>query len=56
MDLSTKYLDLNLSSPIVPSASPLSQNLDNIKLMENNGAGAVVMHSLFEEQIDINSI
>ncbi len=56
MDLSTKYLDLDLSSPIVPSASPLSQNLDNIKLMEDNGAGAVVMHSLFEEQIDINSI
>ena len=56
MNLSTKYLDLDLSSPIVPSASPLSQNLDNIKLMEDNGAGAVVMHSLFEEQIDINSI
>ncbi len=56
MNLSTKYLDLDLSSPIVPSASPLSQNLDNIKQMEDAGAGAVVMHSLFEEQIDINSI
>lgn len=56
MDLSTTYLDLELESPIVPSASPLSQNLDNIKMMEDVGAGAVVMHSLFEEQIDIASI
>lgn len=51
MDLSTKYLDLDLSSPIVPSASPLSQNVDNFKRLEDAGAGAVVMHSMFEEQI-----
>lgn len=56
MDLSIKYLGLELSSPIVPSASPLSQNLDNFRLMEDAGAGAVVMHSLFEEQINIASM
>lgn len=56
MDLRTNYMDLELQSPIVPSASPLSESIDNIKLMEDMGAGAVVMHSLFEEQIDIASI
>ncbi len=56
MDISTSYLGLELKSPLVPSASPLSQNLDNIRLMEDVGAGAVVMHSLFEEQINIASI
>ncbi len=56
MDVSTTYLDLELNSPIVPSASPLSKNIDNVKLFEDLGAGAVVMHSLFEEQINIASI
>lgn len=51
MRLNTKYLGLNLQSPIVPSASPLSESVDNIKTMEDYGAGAVVMYSLFEEQI-----
>ncbi len=51
MDLKTSYLGLDLRNPIVPSASPLSYDLDNIKLMEDMGAGAVVMYSLFEEQI-----
>jgi dihydroorotate dehydrogenase (fumarate) len=51
MDLSTTYLGLRLRSPLVPSASPLSQNPDNIKRMEDAGAGAIVFHSLFEEQI-----
>jgi dihydroorotate dehydrogenase (fumarate) len=51
MDLSTTYLGLNLRNPLVPSASPLSQNLDNLKRMEDAGAGAVVLHSLFEEQL-----
>ncbi len=52
MDLSTKYLGLELKNPIVPSAGPLSQSIDNIKKMEDNGAAAVVLYSLFEEQIE----
>jgi len=51
MDLTTRYLGLNLRSPIVPSASPLSDDLDNIRRLEDAGAGALVMHSLFEEQL-----
>lgn len=51
MDLTTTYLGLKLRSPLVPSASPLSVDIDNICLMEDAGAGAVVMHSLFEEQL-----
>jgi dihydroorotate dehydrogenase (fumarate) len=51
MDLSTKYLGMNLRNPLVPSASPLSDNVDNIKRMEDAGASAIVLHSLFEEQI-----
>jgi len=51
MDISTTYLGLNLKNPIVPSASPLMEKLDNVKRMEEAGAGAVVLHSLFEEQI-----
>ncbi|MBI4316371.1 MAG: dihydroorotate dehydrogenase-like protein [Chloroflexi bacterium] len=54
-DLSTTYLGLNLSSPLVPSASPLSRSLDNIKRMEDAGAAAVVFYSLFEEQINHES-
>lgn len=52
MDISTNYLGLSLSSPIVPSAGPLSKEIGNIKSMEDNGAGAVVLYSLFEEQIE----
>ena len=51
MNLTTTYLGLKLRTPLVPSASPLSQNSDNIKRMEDAGASAVVLHSLFEEQI-----
>lgn len=51
MDLSTTYLGLDLRSPIVPSASPLSESVSNIRQMEDEGAGAVVLHSLFEEQL-----
>ena len=51
MNLSTTYLGLKLRTPLVPSASPLSENLDNIKRMEDAGASAVVLHSLFEEQL-----
>ena len=54
-DLSTTYLGLKLSSPLVPSASPLSKNIDNIKRMEDAGAAAVVLYSLFEEQINQES-
>ena len=51
MDLKTKYLGMSLRSPIVVSASPLSEYIQNIKMMEDAGAGAVVLYSLFEEQI-----
>lgn len=51
IDLTTTYMGLKLRSPLVPSASPLSQDVDKIKWMEDAGAGAVVMHSLFEEQL-----
>ena len=52
MDISTTYLGLKLKSPIVPSAGPLSQDIGNIKAMEDAGAGAVVLYSMFEEQIE----
>src|SRR4030095_15608652 len=52
MDLSTIYLGLKLRSPLVPSASaPLTDDIANIKLMEDSGASAVVLYSLFEEQL-----
>lgn len=51
MNLSTNYLGMKLRTPIVPSASPLSEDLDNIRRMEDAGAAAIVCHSLFEEQI-----
>jgi dihydroorotate dehydrogenase (fumarate) len=51
MDLTTHYLGLKLRSPLVVSASPLSEDIDNIKRMEDAGAAAVVLHSLFEEQL-----
>ena len=51
IDLSTTYLGLTLKNPIVPSSSPLMQKVDNIKRLEDAGAAAVVLHSLFEEQI-----
>ena len=54
MDLSTTYLGMKLRSPLVPSAAqPLTENVDNIKRMEDAGAAAVVMHSLFEEQLSL---
>jgi len=52
MDISTKYLGFDLSSPIVPSAGPLSAEISNLREMEDAGAGAVVLYSLFEEQIE----
>jgi dihydroorotate dehydrogenase (fumarate) len=56
MDLTTTYLGLNLKNPIVPSASPLSKDIGRIKEMEDAGAAAVVLHSLFEEQITHDSL
>ncbi len=52
MDLTTKYLGLSLKNPIVPSASPLSKSVDMVKKLEEAGASAVVVYSLFEEQIE----
>ena len=51
MNLTTRYLGFKLRTPLVPSASPLSEKIDNIKRMEDAGAAAIVFHSLFEEQI-----
>ena len=55
IDLSTGYLGLQLKNPLVVSPSPLSEELDNIRRMEDAGASAVVLHSLFEEQILVES-
>lgn len=55
MDLTTSYMGLQLKNPIVPSASPLSESVDGIRAMEDAGAAAVVMYSLFEEQINSES-
>jgi len=54
-DLSTTYLGLTLKNPLVVSASPLSEDVANIRRMEDAGAAAVVLHSLFEEQISLES-
>jgi dihydroorotate dehydrogenase (fumarate) len=52
IDLSTRFLGLSLTSPLVASASPLCESLDNIRALEDAGAAAVVLHSLFEEQLE----
>jgi len=51
MNLNTTYLGLKLRTPLVPAASPLSEDIDNVKKMEDAGAPAVVLYSLFEEQL-----
>jgi len=51
MDLSTTYLGLKLRTPLVVAASPLSEEIESIKQLENAGASAVVLYSLFEEQL-----
>jgi dihydroorotate dehydrogenase (fumarate) len=51
IDLSTDYLGLKLKNPLVPSASPLSRNLDTALRLEDAGASALVMYSLFEEEL-----
>jgi dihydroorotate dehydrogenase (fumarate) len=55
IDLSTTYLGLRLKNPLVHSASPLSESIDNMKRLEDAGCSAIVMHSLFEEQINQES-
>lgn len=50
-DLSTRYLGLALKNPLVPSSSPLSHRLDHLLHLEDAGAAAIVMHSLFEEEV-----
>src|SRR5438876_8766212 len=55
MDLATTYLGMKLRTPLVPSASPLSEDFDKIKQMEQAGASAVVLHSLFEEQAEADA-
>ncbi len=52
MDLSTRYLGLELRNPLVAGAGPLNADLDNIRRLEDFGAGAVVLPSIFEEQIE----
>lgn len=54
-ELNTTYLGLNLKNPLVASASPLSKKLETVKKLEDVGIGAVVMYSLFEEQISHES-
>ena len=55
IDLSTNYLGLKLKNPLVASASPLCEDVGNVRRIEDSGASAVVLHSLFEEQIEIES-
>ena len=53
MNLTTNYLGMELRTPLVASASPLSEEIDTIKKMEDKGISAVVLYSLFEEQLEI---
>lgn len=55
MDMRTTYLGMTLKNPLVPSSSPLSHSVDSIRRLEDAGASAVVMYSLFEEQITTES-
>jgi dihydroorotate dehydrogenase (fumarate) len=55
IDLSTTYLGLKLKNPLVASSSPMCSDLGNVKRIEDAGAGAIVLHSLFEEQIELES-
>ncbi len=56
MDLSTTYLGIRLPHPLMPGASPLVDDLDEVRLLEDAGAAAIVMHSLFEEQIELEQL
>ena len=56
MNLATSYLGLPLAHPLVPGASPLADDLDSVKRLEDAGAAAIVMRSLFEEQLTQESL
>ena len=56
VDLTTNYLGLTLKNPLVASASPLSQKIETVRQLEDAGVSAVVMYSLFEEQIIADSL
>ncbi len=56
VDLSTKYLGLDLKNPLVVAACSLTDDPDNLKRMEEAGASAIVLHSLFEEQIEFDQM
>lgn len=56
MDLTTTYLGLRLANPIVPGASPLADELDTVRRLEDAGAAAIILRSLFEEQIALESM
>jgi dihydroorotate dehydrogenase (fumarate) len=55
IDFSTQYLGLKLNGPIVVSSTPLSESIDSIRRMEDSGASAIVLTSLFEEQLELES-
>src|SRR5579859_8017511 len=55
IDVSTKYLGLNLNGPIVVSSTPLSESIENVRRMEDAGASAIVLTSLFDEQLALES-
>src|SRR5690348_6137627 len=55
MNLTTNYLGMDLKNPLVASSSPLSHTVDSIRRLEDAGVAAVVMYSLFEEQIGFDS-
>ncbi len=55
MNLATNYLGLPLKNPFMPGASPLVDDLDLVRRLEDAGAAAIIMHSLFEEQITLEN-
>ncbi len=55
IDFSTQYLGMKLNGPIVVSSTPLSESIDNVRRMEDAGASAIVLTSLFEEQLALES-
>ena len=56
IDLSTNYLGLKLKNPLVASSSPLCEELDAVRRTKDSGAGAVVLQSLFEQQIECECV
>lgn len=56
MNLTTTYLGLKLAHPIIPGASPLVDNMDSVRRLQDAGAPAIVMHSLFAEQLEGNAV